>query len=64
MAKIYKSVTELIGKTPIIELGNIEEKHSLNAKILAKLEAITQLMPEALIQSCRQRKGQSCKGYD
>ena len=38
MAKIYKSVTELIGKTPIIELGNIEEKHSLNTKILAKLE--------------------------
>ncbi len=38
MAKIYQSVTELIGKTPIIELGNIEEKHSLNAKILAKLE--------------------------
>lgn len=38
MAKVYKSVTELIGKTPIIELGNIEEKHSLNAKILAKLE--------------------------
>ena len=38
MAKIYQSVTELIGKTPIIELGNIEVKHSLNAKILAKLE--------------------------
>lgn len=38
MAKIYKSVTELIGRTPIIELTNIERKYSLNAKILAKLE--------------------------
>ena len=38
MPKIYKSVTELIGKTPIIELTNIEKKYSLNAKILAKLE--------------------------
>ncbi len=38
MSAIYKSVTELIGKTPIIELVNIEKKYSLNAKILAKLE--------------------------
>lgn len=38
MPKIYKSVTELIGKTPIIELTNVEKKYSLNAKILAKLE--------------------------
>lgn len=38
MANIYKSVTELIGKTPIIEVVNIEKKHSLNATLLAKLE--------------------------
>lgn len=38
MSKIYKSVTELIGKTPIIELRNIEEKNDLKATVLAKLE--------------------------
>lgn len=38
MSKIYKSVTELIGKTPIIELKKIEEKYELKATVLAKLE--------------------------
>ena len=36
--KIYNSVTELVGKTPIIDLKNYEEAHNLNASILAKLE--------------------------
>ena len=34
----YKKVTELIGKTPLLELTNYENKHKLNATILAKLE--------------------------
>ena len=34
----YKNVTELIGKTPLLELTNYEAKHKLNATILAKLE--------------------------
>ena len=38
VSKIYKSVTELIGNTPIIELKNIEEKNELKATVLAKLE--------------------------
>lgn len=38
MSKIYKSVTELIGGTPLIELKNIEKKHSLNSSVIAKLE--------------------------
>jgi cysteine synthase A len=38
MAKIYHSLTELIGKTPLLELTNYEKKHALNAGILAKLE--------------------------
>ncbi|MBQ4155209.1 MAG: cysteine synthase A [Clostridia bacterium] len=38
MAKIYNSVEELIGKTPIIRLKNIEKKYGLQAKLLAKLE--------------------------
>lgn len=36
--KIYQSIDELIGNTPMIELKNIENKFSLKAKILAKLE--------------------------
>lgn len=36
--KIYQSVDELVGKTPIMELGNIEKEYGLQGKILAKLE--------------------------
>ena len=35
---IYKSVTELIGKTPLMELCNLEKEHNLKACLLAKLE--------------------------
>lgn len=38
MSRIYKSSTELIGKTPLAELMRIEEKYGLKAKIYAKLE--------------------------
>ena len=38
MPRIYKSSTELIGKTPLAELMRIEEKYNLKAKIYAKLE--------------------------
>ncbi len=38
MSKIYKSVSELIGRTPLIELTNIEAKHGVSTKVLAKLE--------------------------
>lgn len=38
MGKIYHSLTELIGKTPLLELTNYEKAHDLHAKILAKLE--------------------------
>ncbi|HBN80260.1 MAG TPA: cysteine synthase A [Ruminococcaceae bacterium] len=38
MAKIYKSLTELIGNTPLLELTNFEAKHGLKATILGKLE--------------------------
>lgn len=38
MANIYTSVDQLIGKTPLLELRNIERKYDLKAKILAKLE--------------------------
>ncbi len=38
MSKINKSLTELIGKTPLLELVNYEKKHELKATIVAKLE--------------------------
>ena len=38
MAHIYTSADQLIGKTPLLELTNIEKKFALKAKILAKLE--------------------------
>lgn len=38
MGKIYQDVTELIGKTPLMEAKNIEKKYDLNAKIYVKLE--------------------------
>lgn len=36
--KIYKSVQELIGKTPLMEVENIEKTLDLKARILVKLE--------------------------
>ena len=38
MANIYTSADQLIGKTPLLELTNIEKKLGLKAKILAQLE--------------------------
>lgn len=38
MSKVYKSLTELIGKTPLLELSNYEQKHELKARIIGKLE--------------------------
>lgn len=35
---IYKTASELIGNTPLLELSNIERKYNINAEILAKLE--------------------------
>lgn len=38
MPKIYTSIEQLIGSTPLLELKNIEKEFKLNAKIYAKLE--------------------------
>lgn len=38
MKKIYRSLTELIGNTPLLELSNYNKKHNLKATIVAKLE--------------------------
>ena len=38
MSHIYTSVSQLIGRTPLLELTNIEKNDALKARILAKLE--------------------------
>ena len=38
MSKIYTSVDQLIGQTPLLELNRIQKASNLDAKILAKLE--------------------------
>lgn len=38
MAQIYRSVEELVGKTPLLELSRLEKQLNLKAKLLAKLE--------------------------
>ncbi len=40
MGKLYSSVTELIGKTPLLRLSRIEKTHSLTARLLSKLESM------------------------
>ena len=39
MAKVYDSILELVGKTPLVELKRIEEKEGLQAKLIAKVES-------------------------
>ena len=38
VADVKKSIVELIGKTPLLEIGNYEKKHNLEAQIVVKLE--------------------------
>ena len=58
---IYKSVTELVGKTPLMELAHIEEKEGLGAKIFAKLElfnpggSIKDRVARAMIEDAEKR---------
>ena len=39
MAKVYDSILDLVGKTPLVELKRIEEKEGLQAKLIAKVES-------------------------
>lgn len=38
MSRMFKSVGELVGNTPLFELSHIEKEYDLQAKVLAKLE--------------------------
>jgi cysteine synthase A len=39
MSKIYKSITEMIGNTPLLEIGRMAKNHEAKARILVKLES-------------------------
>ncbi len=39
MAKVYDSILDLVGKTPLVELKRIEEKEGLQAKLIVKVES-------------------------
>ena len=39
MAKVYDSILDIVGKTPLVELKRIEEKEGLQAKLIAKVES-------------------------
>ena len=39
MAKVYDSILDLVGKTPLVELKRIEEKEEQQAKLIAKVES-------------------------
>ena len=41
MAKVYDSILDLVGKTPLVELKRIEEKEGLQAKLIAKVESLS-----------------------
>lgn len=38
MSKIYNKLTELVGKTPLLELNNYAQKRELKGRVIAKLE--------------------------
>lgn len=40
MSKIYTSVDELVGNTPLVEVGNLEKDLNLEARLLVKVEAL------------------------
>lgn len=40
MAHIYASVAEMIGHTPLVELGRVKAEHNLSARLLAKVEGV------------------------
>lgn len=61
MAGVYRSLSELIGGTPLLELTNYEKKHGLEARILAKLEylnpagSVKDRIARAMIDDAEQR---------
>ena len=63
MAKVYDSILDLVGKTPLVELKRIEEKEGLQAKLIAKVESfnpagsVKDRIAKAMIEAAATVKG-------
>ena len=61
MAKVYDSILDLVGKTPLVELKRIEEKEGLQAKLIAKVESfnpagsVKDRIAKAMIEDAEQK---------
>ena len=61
MSKVAKSLTELVGNTPLLEINNFVAKHQLKARILVKLEyfnpagSVKDRVALAMIEDAEQR---------
>lgn len=61
MSGVYKSATELIGNTPLVELTKFEKKYNLKARLLAKLEyfnpagSVKDRIAKAMIEDAEER---------
>lgn len=61
MSKISKSFTDLVGKTPMMQLSNVEKKYGLDARIVAKLEyfnpagSVKDRIAKAMIEDAEQK---------
>lgn len=64
---IYKSATDLVGNTPLVEINNFKEKYNLSARLLAKLEyfnpagSVKDRIAKAIIEDA-EKKGSLKKG--
>lgn len=67
MAQIYTSVDQLIGKTPLLELTQLEKRYGLKAKLYAKLESfnpagsVKDRVAKAMIEDA-EASGKLCNG--
>lgn len=61
MSKVYNSVTELIGRTPLLKLNKYEKKHELKGSVFAKLEyfnpagSVKDRIAKAMIEDAREK---------
>ena len=51
--RIYNSITETIGDTPIVKLARLGQKHGAVGHILAKLEFFNPIASSRTVSACR-----------
>ena len=64
--KIYDRVIDTIGNTPLVELHNLEKKHGLKARLLAKVEffnpggSVKDRIAKAMVEQAEKQEFKSC----